>query len=130
MWRPVVAALGMKEGISWFSTDVQGHHLVLHSGGDVGFESLVILAPDDSVAVIAMSNFAASNKTYLNDFERVALRIMLGFKASAPAAIAAATPAAAPIDTEEARKKALQEEQEALLAEKLRNMEEKRKRNV
>ena len=106
MWRPVTDALGMKEGISWFSTDVQGHHLVLHSGGDVGFESLLILAPDDSVAVVAMSNFEAPNNHDLNDFVNVALRIMLGVKPSTPAATASVTPAAAPIDTEEARKKA------------------------
>ena len=106
MWRPVADALGMKEGISWFTTDLQGHHLVLHSGGDVGFESLLILAPDDSVAVIAMSNFAAPNKTYLNDFVSAALRIMLDLKSSTPVATANAMPVAAPIDTEEARKKA------------------------
>src|SRR6266513_4165026 len=68
MWRPVVDALSMKEGISWFTTDKQGHRFVLHSGGDLGFESLVMLAPDDAVAVVAMSNFASSDKNYLNDF--------------------------------------------------------------
>jgi len=30
MWRPVVDALGMKEGISWFTTEKQGHRFVLH----------------------------------------------------------------------------------------------------
>src|SRR2546430_6640892 len=48
MWRPVVAAFNLKEGISWFITEKQGHRFVLHSGGDVGFESLVVLAPDRS----------------------------------------------------------------------------------
>lgn len=105
MWRPVADALGMKEGISWFSTDLQGHHLVLHSGGDVGFESLVILAPDDSVGVVAMMNYGGAGD-YVGEFVQTALHIMLGLKPSTPAAIANATPAAAPIDTEEARKKA------------------------
>jgi CubicO group peptidase (beta-lactamase class C family) len=105
MWRPVADALGMKEGMSWFSTDVQGHHLVLHSGGDVGFESLLILAPDDSVAVVAMCNFAAPNRTYLNDFVNVALRIMLGTKQSTPAATSS-TVATTQLSPEEARKKA------------------------
>ncbi len=103
MWRPVADALGMKEGISWFSTDVQGHHLVLHSGGDVGFESLLILAPDDSVAVVAMSNFEAPNNHDLNEFVNLALRIMLGTKQSAPAATSSAV---AQLSSEEARIKA------------------------
>jgi len=105
MWRPVAPALGMKEGISWFTTDLQGHHLVLHSGGDVGFESLLILAPDDSVAVVAMSNFAGS-KDYVQEFAGAALKIMLGVKPSTPAANANASPATAPVDVEAARKKA------------------------
>ena len=83
MWRPVVDALGMKEGISWFMTEKGGHHLVLHSGGDVGFESLLVLAPDDSVAVIAMSNFAGSDRDYVEDFVNVAVRIMLGVDSTA-----------------------------------------------
>jgi CubicO group peptidase (beta-lactamase class C family) len=105
MWQPVADALGMKEGISWFSTDVQGHHLVLHSGGDVGFESLLILAPDDSVAVVAMCNFAAPNNHDLNEFVNVALRIMLGIKQSTPAATSS-TVAPAQLSPEEAKKRA------------------------
>src|SRR5258707_15749863 len=106
MWRPVVDALGMKEGISWFSTEKDGHHFVLHSGGDVCFESLVLLAPYDSVAVIAIRQCVGPNRTYLNDFVSAALRIMLGLKSPTPSSTTNATPAAAPIDTEEARKKA------------------------
>ena len=106
MWRPVVDALRMKEGISWFTTEKQGHRLVLHSGGDVGFESLLILAPEDSVAVIAMSNFAASDKTYLNDFVNAAMRIMLGLEQQSSAAPAAAPITATQLSTEEAKKKA------------------------
>lgn len=105
MWQAVVDALGMKEGISWFSADVQGHHLVLHSGGDVGFESLLILAPDDSVAVVAMCNFEAPNNHDLNEFVNTALRIMLGTKQSGPAATSS-TVAPAQLSPEEARKKA------------------------
>src|SRR5437764_7420642 len=92
MWRPVADALGMKEGISWFTTEKQGHRFVLHSGGDVGFESLVMLAPDDAVAVVAMSNFASSDSNYIEQFVNGAMRIMLGLEEQSPAA-----PAAAPI---------------------------------
>src|SRR2546429_9193315 len=106
MWRPVVDALSMKEGISWFTTEKQGHRFVLHSGGDVGFESLVLLAPEDGVAVVAMSNFAASDKTYLNDFVNAAMRIMLGLEQQSSAAPAAAPITATQLSTEEAKKKA------------------------
>jgi CubicO group peptidase (beta-lactamase class C family) len=102
MWPPVVDALGMKEGISWFSTTLQGHRLILHSGGDVGFESLLVLAPDDSVAVVAMTNYGAANP-YLGTFVSTALKIMLGLKASSSTAGAASTVEA---NTEESRKKA------------------------
>ncbi|PYS43133.1 MAG: hypothetical protein DMF71_07830 [Acidobacteria bacterium] len=106
MWRPIADALRMKEGISWFTTEKQGHRLVLHSGGDVGFESLLILAPEDSVAVIAMSNFAAADKTYLNDFVSGALRIMLDLKPSQSSTAAGAPIAATQLSNEDARKKA------------------------
>jgi len=90
MWRPVVDALGMKEGISWFTTEKSGHRLVLHSGGDVGFESLVILAPDDSVAVIAMNNFGSSDRNYLQEFVSLALRTILGLESSGQSSVATA----------------------------------------
>src|SRR5205823_872917 len=106
MWRPVVDALGMKEGISWFSTVKQDHRFVLHSGGDVGFESLVILAPDDAVAVVAMSNFASSDSNYIEQFVNGAMRIMLGLEAQSPAAPAAAPITPTQLSSEEAKKKA------------------------
>jgi len=107
MWRPVTDALGMKEGISWFSTETQGHRFVLHSGGDVGFESLLVLAPEDGVAVVAMSNFAPANHDYVEEFVSQALHIMLGLKPSDPQT-AAATPATGSpqLSAEEGRKKA------------------------
>ena len=62
MWQPVVSAFNMKEGISWFTKDLQGHLLVMHDGGDVGFQSRLLLAPDDSVAIIAMANYDSADK--------------------------------------------------------------------
>ena len=104
MWRPVVAAFNLKEGISWFITEKQGHRFVLHSGGDVGFESLVVLAPDDGVAVVAMSNFASSNHDLIEQFVSGAMRIMLGLEQ--PATAASAPIVATQLSTEEAKKKA------------------------
>ena len=88
MWQPVVSAFNMKEGISWFTKDLQGHRLVMHDGGDVGFESRLMLAPDDSVAVVAMSNYAAATKTICR-FATDALKIMLDLKPSAPSTTSA-----------------------------------------
>jgi CubicO group peptidase (beta-lactamase class C family) len=104
MWRPVVDALGFKEGISWFTTEKQGHRFVLHSGGDVGFESLLVLAPEDGVAVVAMSNFANPDRGYVEELVNDAMRIMFGLKPSEPSATASIT--GAQLSTEEAKKKA------------------------
>lgn len=101
MWQPVVSAFNMKEGIAWFTKDLQGHRLVMHDGGDVGFESRLLLAPDDSVAVIAITNYAAG-KDYLQ-FATDALKIMLDLKPAAPATTTADTASAL---TEETKQKA------------------------
>ena len=81
MRRPVADAFGgMKVGVSWFMKESGGHRFVLHAGGDVGFTSLLVLAPDDSIAVIGMSNFASDKEPYVNEFVNLAVRIMLGGK--------------------------------------------------
>lgn len=100
MWQASVDALNMKEGISWFTTELQGHRLVMHDGGDVGFESRLLLAPDDSVAVIAMTN--SDYDDHLRQFTQIALRVMLDLK---PAAATSSSSAAAAI-TEESKQKA------------------------
>lgn len=110
MWQPVVNALGKKEGISWFTAESGGHRFVMHSGGDVGFESLLVLAPDDSIAVVAMINFADGDKPHLGDFVNAALQIILPRRPSAPAPAANSAPSPGPtavqMSPEEAKKKA------------------------
>ncbi|HXI23065.1 MAG TPA: serine hydrolase [Pyrinomonadaceae bacterium] len=106
MWRPVVDALGMKEGMSWFTTARDGHRIVLHSGGDVGFESLLVLCPDDAVAVVAMSNFASSDRDYVEEFVNMAVRIMLGVDSTAPSTAKGIAIAPTQLSAEEARTKA------------------------
>jgi CubicO group peptidase (beta-lactamase class C family) len=105
MWRPVVDAFSMKEGISWFTSEKQGHRFVMHSGGDTGFESLLMLAPDDQVAVVAMSNFASTKQDYIHDFVTGAMRIMLGLKEQSPATAETGI-VATQLSTEDAKKKA------------------------
>ncbi len=105
MWRPVVNAFNMKEGLAWFVGDVRGHRLVMHDGGDVGFESRLLLAPDDSVAVVAMSNYAATGRDYFHELTTEALKIMLDLKPAAPFS-STATDITAPAAGEDTKQKA------------------------
>lgn len=46
-------------GLAFFRSEVDGHRLVEHDGRLPGFNSQVIVAPDDGVGVIALTNGAA-----------------------------------------------------------------------
>lgn len=105
MWQPVVSAFNMKEALAWFVADLQGHRLVMHDGGDVGFVSRLMLAPDDSVAVVAMSNYASSEKDYFQQLANTALKIMLDLKPAAPNSTTA-TNITAPAAGEDTKQKA------------------------
>jgi CubicO group peptidase (beta-lactamase class C family) len=43
-------------GLSWFLGDLGGHATVSHSGGDTGFNSNLLILPDDGIAAVAMVN--------------------------------------------------------------------------
>jgi CubicO group peptidase (beta-lactamase class C family) len=107
MWRPVVSVSPKtKEGISWFLAEDEGRHFVLHSGGDVGFESLLVLDPEESMAVVAMTNFGDEEKAPVGDFVNMAIRIMLGRPSVSAPKSTAPGPAGDSISTEETRKRA------------------------
>jgi CubicO group peptidase (beta-lactamase class C family) len=81
MWKPVAnvgSQSNSKVGISWFLQESQGHRFVAHSGGDTGFETLLILAPDDQIAVVAMGNYGGEN-SYVGELTTAAMRLMIGF---------------------------------------------------
>ncbi len=44
-------------GLGWFLGEVTGHRLVGHPGGIDGINTQMELAPDDGLAVIAMTNW-------------------------------------------------------------------------
>jgi CubicO group peptidase (beta-lactamase class C family) len=46
-------------GLSWFLVDRGGRRFVGHSGGDLGFRTDLVLAPDARVAVVSMANGSA-----------------------------------------------------------------------
>jgi CubicO group peptidase (beta-lactamase class C family) len=79
MQQPQFPAYGkLQEAMGWFIDEDKGRRFVLHAGGDVGFESLLVLDPQDSLAVVAMTNFAADKPSHLNEFVNIAIRITLG----------------------------------------------------
>ncbi len=83
LWKPSVAVGGMRPshvGIGWFIQNVQGHRIVAHSGGDVGFTSFLVLAPDDGVAVVGMSNFEPRSECFVCDLSGTAIKLMLGLE--------------------------------------------------
>ncbi|MGE0554311.1 MAG: serine hydrolase domain-containing protein [Gemmatimonadales bacterium] len=46
----------VEQALSWFLFTWQGHRLVNHSGGDLGFRSDLILVPEETTAVIVLMN--------------------------------------------------------------------------
>ena len=83
MWKPSVPVGGRslsKVGIGWFIQTVQGHRIVAHSGGDVGFTSFLVLAPDDGIAVVGMSNHEPDSECLVCDLSGTAIKLMLGLE--------------------------------------------------
>jgi CubicO group peptidase (beta-lactamase class C family) len=61
MWGPEIdttidSPWERKIGLGWFLGEHDGHHLVGHGGGDIGFACGFIMAPDDGLAVVVMTN--------------------------------------------------------------------------
>ncbi|MGI8638781.1 MAG: serine hydrolase domain-containing protein [Pyrinomonadaceae bacterium] len=73
LWKPVADVgeiptfpSGMKVGLSWFIWNYNGHRMIEHRGGDVGFRSYIELAPDDSFSIVILSNDAGANSSILD----------------------------------------------------------------
>lgn len=61
MWTPEIdttmpSPWEKKLGLGWFLGGQPGHRLVGHAGGDTGFTSEFIMAPDDGMAVVVLIN--------------------------------------------------------------------------
>ena len=61
-------------GLSWFVLQYKGHRLINHSGGDRGFRTDLLLAPDDSAAVVVLANDEGAD---VNDLSRTLLDLLL-----------------------------------------------------
>ncbi len=44
-------------GMSWETGGIDGHRIVQHFGYDEGYSALLLLAPDDDVALVMSSNY-------------------------------------------------------------------------
>jgi CubicO group peptidase (beta-lactamase class C family) len=81
LWTPQAdVEAGRKAGLGWFLTERNGHQLLTHLGGDVGFNSLIVLAPDDSISIVAMSNYSPNENHYVRDIVFAAIDLLLSEK--------------------------------------------------
>ena len=62
-------------GLSWWLEPFDGRPCVTHSGADTGFNSHIILLPEDGIGAVAMSNTEGAS---LNAITAAALRAALG----------------------------------------------------
>ena len=68
-------------GLSWFIDDYRGHRRIRHDGADVGFQSDLILLPDQSLAVIVLANTIPAP---LNIVTNVIVDLLLGLEPELP----------------------------------------------
>ena len=48
-------------GLGWFIKNYKGNKLILHEGGDIGFESYIAILPEQNAAVIVLCNMVPSH---------------------------------------------------------------------
>jgi CubicO group peptidase (beta-lactamase class C family) len=74
MWKPT-GDPKRPVAISWFQAENHGHRTISHGGGDVGYRSLVLLLPDDGIALVMMVN---SDALPGPDIANAAVNVILG----------------------------------------------------
>jgi CubicO group peptidase (beta-lactamase class C family) len=55
-WAPSALAENPHYALGWFTADVRGFHLVLHSGANPGFRASIVLVPSFKAAVVILIN--------------------------------------------------------------------------
>jgi len=86
LWTPQVdvpeppnAPYKVKVGLSWFLLEHRGHRLVGHGGSDRGFQTFLVLAPDDGVAVVMMIN-CSSDAFNIDSLTLKIMNLVLGLE--------------------------------------------------
>ena len=64
MWTPVKLKNGKTQnyGFGWFLNEVQGHHIIEHSGSWQGFKAFIARYVDDKLTVVLFVNLAQSDQ--------------------------------------------------------------------
>lgn len=68
-------------GLSWFIDTYRGHRTIRHDGVDVGFQSDMVLLPDQSLAVIVLANTIPAP---VNAVTNVIVDLLLGLEPELP----------------------------------------------
>ena len=73
MRQPQIAAPGGSYGLGWFLRQSGGRRIVEHPGSVAGFQSLLLLAPDERFAFAALSNSSRGSAAIRDLLERLGL---------------------------------------------------------
>jgi CubicO group peptidase (beta-lactamase class C family) len=81
LWEPTVIVgtrhgRQVRLGLSWFLSGFNEQPTVYHGGGDIGYRTNFLMAPDAGVAVIVLSNYWGPEST-VEDVTRLALELAL-----------------------------------------------------
>lgn len=81
LWKPWFQIGGEKSrdsvGLSWFLGEYRGEKSVSHGGGDVGFNTYLVILPEKSMAVVVLCNYIPAPVGYVTN---AAMDILLGFE--------------------------------------------------
>ena len=82
LWEPTVmvgirGGRRVRIGLSWFLSRFSGQPTVYHGGGDIGYRTNFVMAPESGVAVIVLSNYWGPEST-VEDVTHLALELTLG----------------------------------------------------
>lgn len=81
LWKSWIQIGGDKSrdsvGLSWFLGEYRGEKSVGHGGGDIGFNTYLVILPEKSMAVVVLCNYIPAPVGYVTN---AALDILLGFE--------------------------------------------------
>jgi CubicO group peptidase (beta-lactamase class C family) len=76
LWKPSAqAGEGRQVGLSWFLEEYRGERAVQHGGGDIGFETYLMMLPDRRAAVVVLGNMLPAPAV---NIAHAALDLLLG----------------------------------------------------
>ena len=73
MRRPIVAGPGYELGLGWFLTERAGHAAAEHDGAAAGYQSLLLLVPDEQLAFAALTNSSRGRAAIRDILDRLGL---------------------------------------------------------